>query len=515
MGKQSIEIIEKEFLLSASPSEVLTYLQEKSKSVPDGKRWLYDECQFPESTAKALLNRNNRVIDIGLALVIGDSELIETLLTRHTKDSVIDSSVLTAILSNKLAVSGLYSAKPWLSKRIEWIAKNSSDEHIETLFSNTYIPFEVIDQALEKKDWCKDVNEDRYFNILFELLRNPTVLAEPEDDRDYDISQHGVISGYWNLLLTLPVSDLTASLLTNTLPKFQELSIPYSFSQTLGLSEDRKLWKENSIQSHKAFLNIVFSRWVRNAQDEDKGQSQTFDIYHQIKKYTVQKISSLYFVDLEEFLLSKNDFHITQGYFSGAFSSYNLSKLTINKFDSYLQKYGRPFLLGLTDNEGLFLKRNRSIGKHFSDAIHNFKEPDGIDDWDRVTSFYDYKLNELSNRKDAELYISSIFDFDEDSPLDSKETSIFELNTRLDEIKEKIANSNSSDSSSVNQQIKNLSEQIAVLSKKIDVVSTNSEGVTSQISQQFSAMKNGLVKSGDFPWIYVLIALAIGYIIGK
>lgn len=514
MGKKSIEIIEKEFLLSASPSEVLTYFQEKSRSVPDGKRWLYGEYDFSDETAKALFDKNNRVIDIGLALVIDDSEIIDNLLTRHTQDLVIDPSILTAILSNKLAVSGLYSAKPWLSKRIEWIAKNGSDEHIETLFSNTYIPFEIIDQALEKKDWCKDVNEDRYLNILFELLRNPTVLAEPEDDHDYDISQHGVISGYWNLLLTLPVNDFTASLLTNTLPKFQELSIPYSFTQTLNLNEDEKLWKKNSIQKHKAFLDIVFSRWTRKPEDENKTRSQTLDIYHQVKKYTVQKISTVYFEDLEEFLLSKNDFNVTQGYFSGAFNSYNLSKLTVNKFDSYLKKYGRPFLLGLTDNEGLFLKRNRSIGKHFSDAIYKFKEADGIDEWDTLITNYDFKVRALSHRKDAEQYISSIYDFDEDSPEDSRENSILELNTRLDEIKEKISNSNSSDSSSVNQQIKNLSEQISVLSKKIDIVSTNSEGIISQISQQFTTIKNGLGKSGDFPWGYVLVFLAIGYALG-
>ena len=334
MGKKSNEVIEREFLVSASPSEVLNYLQEKSKAIPETKKYLYGEHNLPESTANALLARNDRVIDIGLALAVDDEALLEKLLARHTKDFVIDSSILTAVLSNKAAVSGLYSARNWLESRMELIVTKGLDEHIETLFSNTYIPDQLIDQALKKEEWCKSVSEERYLAILWELLRNETVLSEPEDDHDYDISQHGIISNYWNLLLTLPVGIDTASLLTNTLPKFQELSIPYSFSQSLNLKEDKKDWKNNSIEAHKAFIDLVISRWVREPSEDDKEYPSSFDIFNQIKKYTVQKMSSLYFSDLEDFLLSKNDFHITQGYFAGAFSSYKFSELTPSKFET-------------------------------------------------------------------------------------------------------------------------------------------------------------------------------------
>ena len=99
------EITEREYLLSIPASEVLKYIKEKSfiPNTYDFMEYRFrNEYEIANSTVEALIKKNDRLIDMALCLIISDDEQIEEILLRNTKNSVIDSEILSAILSNRI-----------------------------------------------------------------------------------------------------------------------------------------------------------------------------------------------------------------------------------------------------------------------------------------------------------------------------------------------------------------------------------------------------------------------------
>ena len=193
------EITEREYLLSIPASEVLKYIKEKSfiPNTYDFMEYKFrNDYEIANSTVEALIKKNDRLIDMALCLNINDDEQIEKILLRNTKNSVIDSEILSAILSNREAViSNMLHIPSWLNKRISWIINSGSDEHIEILFrENISIPYALANVVLELKNKKNDdkydeykfidkkdikISDERFLFIIVMLLENPAIQHKP------------------------------------------------------------------------------------------------------------------------------------------------------------------------------------------------------------------------------------------------------------------------------------------------------------------------------------------------
>jgi hypothetical protein len=456
---------------------------------------------LPDETIKKLIDRNSRLVDLGLARLVND-EFIELILEKYPNDN----EVLTAALSNRVAVAGLYSPSQWLKKRVGVIGVEGIGEQLEALFTNPQLPDEIFIQVLNKIDWCENIPEDQYQQILWNLLSNPKISEEPKDDIDFDSSQHRIISACWGLLLKLEPTRTNADLLAYKIDKFQELELPYEFTKSLNLNEDLD-WKEKAKLSNTAFLKLVFESWKAPSEEE----TEYYDPWGTVRKVTVQKFNQLYLLDLKKIILEDKDSYQVQGFFS-AFHTYNFEKIT-KGFDGFYSSYGRDCLIGFIENEDTYRKQNKVFGKKFYETMTGFQEDPEIDRYESLRFKYNSKLEYLNTQPNPERFITDSSDLYEEYEKDDEE-NLFDLNQKLEEIQKKLLDNNSNNSNSVNQQFNNLSDLIFVLSKKIDLLTTKSEGSSNSFTQQINQIKSTKDLS-SLPWIYILIGVFVGYLVGK
>lgn len=505
----SSDFVEREYLLSSPPSEVLNYLDKLNKEIPKGND-LFRSSPLNEVTTEALFNRNDKYIDLGLALIVDDKCLTKIL--DRNKD---DPNILTAALSNKLAVAGIFSPGRWLQDRIDSIIKSGTDEHIKVLFSNEYIADEIIESSLLRKNSTKEIENSRYFQILWYLLNNPKVTEEPDDKIDYDMSQHSIVSATWNLLLSLPVTDPTISLLANSLIKFPEIYVPYEFTETLNIEETED-WKKKAVKSEKEFLKAIFIRWTKPNDSDSSGFDVSRFNCDQIRKIVVTKINPFYLLDLEDFLLNQNDPNITQGFFS-SLKDYDFSNIKFESIKKYYEKYGKDFLIGFINGDQIFLKSNKTISKEIYSLISNHKDPVNSDEWDKVHFLYRRRLEYLQEQKNSEKYINDVSDFYEEEIKDTDEIQTQDdINRKIKNLREKINSSTESTENLVTQKIELLSKQLDLLSQKVEIFNVNTDTTYNKIMKEFSIIRSSLDKSKEkIRWIYIIAIIGVIYFISK
>ena len=496
-------LVERHFLTSAPPTDVLRYLDYLANEMKGREHPLTD------ATVEALLSRHEKVIDIGLAIIAHEQssidnddpvDYLEVIVERYPNDP----DVLTACLSNRVSI-GYFDAAPWLQQRLDDIIRNGTMEQLAALFSNEILPSGLVEAALNRENTFAAISSDRYTTILWHLLKNPQIRRAPEDDFEYDWTQNRIIQSTWGLLLKLEATRANAELLSEYIQSFQELqtpALPKESSDSASPNAPHK-WLDND----KAFLEIVFERWATPASWEHKD----YDPWGRIRRTTIEKLGNVASMKLEDVILTPNDRFRVIGYFS-SLEQYNYEQLMC-RFDYFLSAYGGAFLEGLISNDRTFLRSNKHIRQIARAAVAHQHEDLSAPYYRGLGWKFHRRVEQLSNGPDSHLYISSDYDFEtDDDPSQTEESA--NLADEVKRMKEKVLDR---DRTSFDQHVSSLFDLMSALADKVDiVVARMKEGETSSLNHTANLTKAEPIKKGSMSkWGYILLGLAMGYLLRK
>ena len=437
MTKIIDQTLEMEFLISATPYEVLKYCKNLwvDRNQHWSRVWHPDHYYLNPNTFENLYERNDRTIDIALCLVSAEDDQVSLILNRNTKEGKIDNSVLCAALSNRNVVSDLYEEIPrWLRDRINWIVNHGEEDAIHALFEdNTSLPNELANLALydeytikefdnefkkipnnEKWYSCKvfytkEELDNRRLRVISATLRNKR-FQRRNLHTYFDISKKA-----WNLLITLPVSEDMYFFLSRNI---KEISY-HQFRPSEKWSLDNK----NNLMK---FIDLFLERWGKFDSEND----------YKILKNLIIGIDDYHIKECKDFLLAKNENAITEGFFSSKlFSSIRMLWIFFDASDDkkefkemiekYEKKYSKYFYLGLLKHDWLFKLKEDSF---YSDKFKIILRDKIFEFNDEIVSetFRDKHIDLQSGMNKKERLENNIIDFDYyyDSEIDKEEEKL-------------------------------------------------------------------------------------------
>jgi hypothetical protein len=510
---------EREYLRSAPPAEVFKYLDGLS-SLYVKKTGLFSTQSLPKDTQEVLFKRNELIIDVGLVR-LADDELIESILYRYYPENAIRNKqiikladdedlqkyniILTSSFSSE-SVGSLFSTPRWVKLRLEWIAQSSDKEQLSMLLRNPNLATELIEQILAKKDWCANLDQDRYVSMLWMLLSNKIIELKPEDDHEYDMSQHGIISGCWMLLSNLEKNKGTAALLSENIHRFQELEIPYSYKKNQ--DTEASDWRKTAVNSRKEFLGEMLTKWTCLPEEDDEYGHLKF-YCDRTRSFMVEKIGAFYLGDLKGFIFSTGDLLAIEGYYAGV----DLSAVKLEKFESNYKKYGTSFLFGLIRNKDIFIKSSRhsnALCLNLWAVAREFEKTDGMDDWNTPAAEFDRFL-EIRRKQDSSKYIANVGDLHFNTESDpNKEVN---LNDKFLEIQRTIASLGNKNTDSL--KASDLASLFEIVNKKLDLTQGNFENAVNSLTVAIEVSGRGVdknLRSNQNKSIF--LGLLLGFLLG-
>lgn len=363
----SSERMEIEYLVAASPHEVLRYLDKKGAS--HQPRRLDRQC-ISEALEANLLARNDRLVDIALARVCRE-EVVGQILARRTVDSGLgagsgpepDASVMVAALSNPVALSFLFASK-WLMEWMPWIARSGTTEHLQAMFFNPNLPNEVVDHALEGSNAFEGLTQDRRGVIVYHALRSKPVIDGPDEkSHDYDAAGHHTQGCVWNLFVTVDPNDQgMANVLADALPKLPGFDVPYEWAKSI--NGDKKTdWKEDQVR----FLQVVLDRW--NVEG-DVSRKKRYDwVPQRVIRELIASRAPYYNEAVKQFLIDHPDVYARRGYYRG------LKDETLDNLKKYHERDGDAFCESAVYNPFFYQRSNRDVVLWFAERVRECEPP--------------------------------------------------------------------------------------------------------------------------------------------
>lgn len=368
--KFSSQAIELEYLLSAHPSEVLKYLDARGQEP-------YDEALTPEiltdAMAKALLDRNDRTVDIAIARVCS-STVMSAIIERHLAKNAVrqsnqdsntpDSSVMIAALSNTRAVSFLKSSARWLERWHRWLAYDADSVHLWTLFDNPKVPHDLVRGILERSGPFAEVTRDRNRELLYGAIRSMPV-RRPPDQRAFlpDITAIATIEASWGtLLIQDPAdSDMVTCLIVN-MEDFQSLSVPRSAYDALGLPKDA-----DYRQAYRRFLEVVFARW-----SDSEDESSDWPFTKAALRELIASKASFFQNEVDAYLREHPDVFVRRGYYR-SFEPKNLDEIR-----KLYEKDGRHFTSAAIYNDYFHVKWHQKAAQWLLERLREVTQAERL-----------------------------------------------------------------------------------------------------------------------------------------
>lgn len=222
-------------LLARSPEGVFQWLKDYAARIDN----------FPEEldveAEKALLARDEPLINLGLARFTQNSDTAELLFTRSrqtrftrnsdsaellfTRSSQADASethakaIRIAVLSNEGLGRGFDTIPDSIfpdgeGGAVAWLAVAETPE-LFALFQNPSIHVFFLRKFLEQKESWQALNDDRLMNAMYALIRNKRMRAEYDGDMDgmAEYTHNSVFDAAWKLVETVPTTPRWARIL--------------------------------------------------------------------------------------------------------------------------------------------------------------------------------------------------------------------------------------------------------------------------------------------------------------
>jgi hypothetical protein len=266
---------------------------------------------------KTLLSKNNKLINLGLALYA-----TEETVGYHLYETG-EHAIKRACLSGRSVKEGFIS-KSWIIKYavLDEILFNYKEdgalELLEAIFQNPYLPDSLLVDLYSKNDIFSDIEEDVWVCIVGLTYRNKRI-ATPRDSLFMDgydeYTYNKVFATAWMLFKTLPVTTDNARMLIH----LSENLVPYC-PHDMNVFKVIKRWRSDNDEDESIFADVR-ARLVCLLSDYDNNFTRLKDSKDSAKR---------------------------RGYYK------NLRHVTGDQVDEYFAKDGEIFLNEALYNEAYF-----------------------------------------------------------------------------------------------------------------------------------------------------------------
>ncbi|KJF93831.1 hypothetical protein UB39_13990 [Photobacterium angustum] len=161
-----------------------------------------------ENLFTMLLDRNNQLINLGIALYCPDQKLCSKLF------SISDENIKKALLSG-IGVTGQRLLYSWIDDYLEDLLSNFNEDLLAILLNNKNIPDRTLISLFEKKKQFKNIDEVKWITLCHYAARNER-LTTPYESNSLDslIQYNRVFESAWRLFELFPTTVFSANVLS-------------------------------------------------------------------------------------------------------------------------------------------------------------------------------------------------------------------------------------------------------------------------------------------------------------
>jgi hypothetical protein len=398
-------VIAHEYLVHAAPETVYAWLKAHAGELDP----LYMS-PFSDELLKALLGRNNPIINLGVASVATETDILRTLWKSGNQ------AIRNAIAENPYRDYGILhilSAHDWADGAELRAALQSGDEDFVKLWcTNHSSSFRELEYAFLKQGIYENLTEERWLVVIYWSLQNPNLTVR--DERHHEGTDYPAYRAAWSLLLTLPTTRTNAYLLCERYSKLNTFIAPYESlldEEPSSMVTDRERWQRHQPEGEIVFLRRVFERWMAstsddpNARDKDGNEAHEFQTLRQDVAAAVANRD----YEIQSFVKHHEDVYVRRGYYRGGRFPSPVELLAA------FEKDGKNFLEAAIHNDNLY----RGYPKTIRTAFHQLvKYNPRYEEYPTPSfpSIWNYRAAELFKREPTHYPDPNIFEDDTSSP---------------------------------------------------------------------------------------------------
>ena len=187
-------------------------LRERSQAIDDS--WLPDapiprvRYDLPDEYERTLLARQDRMIDLHLALYGFDQDVVSELFFRDEQDK----AMRCAALSNEARAQPEFIFGFFLERdeRLFHFLKNATWHENHSLFSNGKISFSFMDKFFSREGIFAELDTKVMCEAVSALTLNTQIFRHPFDDPEYLTEFFGTLKALWGFSRDMPASPIWA-----------------------------------------------------------------------------------------------------------------------------------------------------------------------------------------------------------------------------------------------------------------------------------------------------------------
>ena len=358
----STSVIEREYLVAAPSHEVLRLLDRRAQKT---KGSLFSAPAVQDEVATALYERNDRVVDLGLARAASPKIVARVIERRcgglQTGSICGDEAALIAALSGA-SVYQFYRESDWLEASLGWVAEHGSKEMLEALFMNPSVPDSVVQNALNKQGVFQSLEGDRRLLVAALALRSERVREGVNDTSDGpDLDGWSTAESVWDFVASVdPLDEASAATLAYLLPDVPgEIRVPDRF-------ENREIEhaKRDYAKEELDFLQYLLDRWT--PANTEGVSSRVLKHIREVREQ-IAAHASLFRVEVRKLLSEHSDLYVRRGFYR------SVSFMELEELKKFHEQDGDAFCEAAARNPFFALRRERRLAVWFNERLDECK----------------------------------------------------------------------------------------------------------------------------------------------
>lgn len=398
-------VIAHEYLVHAAPETVYAWLKAHAGEL--GPMYV---SPFSDELLKALLGRNNPIINLGVASVATEIQILRTLWKSGNQ------AVRNAIAESPYRDYGILhilSPHDWADGgELAAALQSGDDDFVKLWCKNRSFSFIELEHAFLKQGIYECLTEERWLVVIYSSLQNPNLTVR--DERNHEGTDYPAYRAAWSLLLTLPTTRANAYLLCERYSKLNTFIAPYeslSDQEPATVVTDRERRQRQQREGEIVFLRRVFERWMAstsdnpNARDKDGNEAHEFQTLRQDVAAGVANRG----IEIQSFVKHHEDVYVRRGYYRGGRFRNPVELLAA------FEKDGKDFMEAAIYNDNLYRGDPKTIRTAFHQLV---KDNPRYDEYPTPSfpSIWNYRAVELFKREPTQYPDPNIFEDDTSLP---------------------------------------------------------------------------------------------------
>lgn len=270
---------------------------------------------FTENVLKILKARNDRFLDLAIALHGDDGEILRELWATG------DPGIRRAVLSNQ------NRDRRWLFQHddvpcfltpetFESFLAEADASDVEAFVTNPRLEEDNLSAVFERKSYWAKLPDQRWQQVAVLALMNPNLHMHIHMDiGDEDFEQYldrRPISEALRLVFEVPAEEPWAAALVHGFDRFPHLDPPTEMPEDIALMDPMfENWPDKfhawQAKTRREFLERAFTRWTLKEDDEPRGKARVFPKQSAVLRMTLATKVRSYHGDLGEWLENHQD----------------------------------------------------------------------------------------------------------------------------------------------------------------------------------------------------------------